>query len=190
MEKTGCLLRSLMILKNWSLILSKRQPHVYRKTAMIIYLYKLRIACRSTIPDEQKARNKFQRTMSRTGVGRENLLHAQVQASVQFCHRYPPLFPTTTKMMEARHPPEATVAKRYRGRWSTWKPLTTKILVFLVLHWVNWRAQGNNYDYYYMGQGGEDTENPALSFRRHHKYTRSKSVGTRYCTSLSVVVEL
>jgi hypothetical protein len=51
------------------------------------------------------------------------------------------------------------------------KPLTTKILVFLVLHWVNWRMQGNNCDYYYVGQGGEDTEDPALYFRRHHRYT-------------------
>ena len=33
--------------------------------------------------------------------------------------------------------------------------LTTKILVLLVLHWVNWRAQGNNCDYYSVCQGGE-----------------------------------
>jgi hypothetical protein len=29
---------------------------------------------------------------------------------------------------------------------------TTEILVFLVLHWVDWRAHGNNCDYYYVGQ--------------------------------------
>ena len=32
------------------------------------------------------------------------------------------------------------------------KFLTTEILVFLVLHWVDWRAHGNNCDYYYVGQ--------------------------------------
>ena len=148
MEKTGCLLRLLMVPKNWSIILLKPRPRTYRKAAMIIRLYKLRIACRSTITDKQKARNKFQRTMSRTGVGRENLLHAQVQASVPFCHRRRLGFPTTTKTMEARHPPETTMAKRYQGRWSMLKHLTIKILVFLVLHWVNWRTQGNNCDYY------------------------------------------
>jgi len=54
------------------------------------------------------------------------------------------------------------------------KFLITKILVFLVLHWVNWRAQGNNCDYYYVGQGGEDIEHPAFSFRRRHRYAQSK----------------
>ena len=32
------------------------------------------------------------------------------------------------------------------------KFLTTEILVFLVLHWIDWRAHGNNCDYYYVGQ--------------------------------------
>jgi hypothetical protein len=56
---------------------------------------------------------------------------------------------------------------------------TTEILVFLVLHWVDWRAQGNNCDYYYVGQGREDIDHPALSFRRRHSYARSKFIGTR-----------
>jgi hypothetical protein len=106
-----------MIPKNWSIILLKPRPRMYRKAATIIHLYRLRIACRLTITGEQKARNKCQRAMSRTGVGREIFLHAQVQASVPFCHRRRLGFPTTTKTMEARHPPETTMAKRYQGRW-------------------------------------------------------------------------
>jgi hypothetical protein len=50
------------------------------------------------------------------------------------------------------------------------KSLRKEVLVFLVLHWVDWRAQGSDCDYYYVGQGGEDTENPALSFHRRHRY--------------------
>ena len=40
------------------------------------------------------------------------------------------------------------------------KFLTTEILVFLVLHWVNWRAHGNNCDYYYVGQDEKISINP------------------------------
>jgi hypothetical protein len=39
------------------------------------------------------------------------------------------------------------------------------------------------------GPGWEDLEHPALSFRRRHRYTRSKSIDTRYCTSLPVAIE-
>jgi hypothetical protein len=64
------------------------------------------------------------------------------------------------------------VAKRHRGRWPMLKFLTTKIQVFLVLHWVDWRVQGNNFDRYLLSPGREDTTNPALSFRRRHEYAR------------------
>jgi hypothetical protein len=59
------------------------------------------------------------------------------------------------------------------------KFLKREILVFPVLHLVNWRAQGNNCDYYDVDQGGEDIDHPALSFRRRHRCTRSKFIGTR-----------
>ena len=101
-EKSRCLFRSLMIPKNWNLILLKQRPRMYRKTAITTHLFKLPMACKSTINTEQKAQKKFQGVMPWTGAVREDLPRAQVQESAHFCHRYPPLLRTTTNTTRAR----------------------------------------------------------------------------------------
>jgi hypothetical protein len=56
--------------------------------------------------------------------------------------------------------------------------LKTEILVFLVLHWVDWRAHGNNCDYYYVGQD-EKISNIPLSLSAVAIDTRDPSPSTR-----------
>jgi hypothetical protein len=91
----------------------------------------------------------------------------RLQDHLNNLHRYPPLSLTTIiKTMEARLLPENRASKCHRGRWPMLKSQTTEMLVVLVLHWVNWRAQGNNCDHYYVSQGGE--HGIPLSFCRHH----------------------
>jgi len=76
----------------------------------------------------------------------------KLQDHLNNLHRYPPLSLTTIiKIMEARLPVENRVSKCHRGRWPMLKSQMTEMLMVLVLHWVNWRAQGNNY----VSQGGE-----------------------------------
>jgi hypothetical protein len=58
------------------------------------------------------------------------------------------------------------------------KFLTTEILVFLVLHWVDWRAHGNNCDYYYVGQD-EKISNIPLSLSAVAIDTHDPSPSTR-----------
>jgi hypothetical protein len=68
--------------------------------------------------------------------------------------------------MEARLPPEKTMAKCHRGFQPKLKSPIREILELLVRRQANWQAQGNNCDHCYVGQGGDVTENPAPSFPR------------------------
>jgi hypothetical protein len=121
------------------------------------------MVCRSTITAEQKTQKEFQGAMPCIGAFREDLLHVQVQKSAHFCHRYPRPFRTTTKTMRARLTPKKLWVESCRRRWPMLKFLARETLAFLVLHWVNWRAHGDNCDYYHVDQGREDIENPTLS---------------------------
>jgi hypothetical protein len=129
------------------------------------------------IAAEQKGLDNTWRAMSQKWVARENFLHAQVQASAQYCHQHLPPFPTTTKTtktIEPRLPHEKTVAKRHRGRRPMSKSPTTETLVSLVPCRVNWLAQGNNCVYCCVGQEEDDSANPARAFHRHHEYSQSE----------------
>jgi hypothetical protein len=77
-------------------------------------------------------------------------------------------------MMEARLQPKKAMVYCHRRRWPKLKSLKTEMLVFLVSHRTDWRAQGNNCNCYYAGQGEDDTENLTVFLRRHHKYAQSE----------------